>query len=373
MTALRCTRAWQAEAVEDGRLAHADVASFERHATTCSACAGELRALALLREVGVALPAQTSSDLERRRLRGELLRRANELALLAQRRRWPRITAAAGMACAAAAVLVALALPVAPTQRAPVVQPASAVPTFRITSSPGAEWQMLERSATLRLRARHGRLELGVDTLRAGQRFLVELPDGQVEVKGTRFSIDVADGRTREVRVHEGRVALRLRGHAPRMLRAGDAWSGEPAETPAAGATAPAGKATAAPVRAAAATAAAAPAREAVQRAPLPPAVESPQHAQTPPPPVGHPRRAGSGFGAAMSAFSAGDYGRAEPLFVAFERDHPGDPRVEDALFLRAVAHSRRGDLAASRAVAREYLERYPRGLRSVEAQRLAR
>ena len=132
MTALRCTRAWQAEAVEDGRLAPADAASFERHATTCSACGGELRALALLREAGVALPAQTSSELERRRLRVELLRRANELALRAQRPRWPRIAVAGGMAFAAAAVLVALALPAATTQRAPAVQPALAVPTFRI-------------------------------------------------------------------------------------------------------------------------------------------------------------------------------------------------------------------------------------------------
>jgi outer membrane protein assembly factor BamD (BamD/ComL family) len=73
-----------------------------------------------------------------------------------------------------------------------------------------------------------------------------------------------------------------------------------------------------------------------------------------------------------MSAFSAGDYGRAEQLFVSFEQQHAADARVEDTLFLRALARSRRGDADGSRAIARDYLRRYPNGLRRQEAQRLA-
>jgi TolA-binding protein len=74
-----------------------------------------------------------------------------------------------------------------------------------------------------------------------------------------------------------------------------------------------------------------------------------------------------------MSAFGAGDFGKAERLFAAFERAHPADARVEDATFLRAGARARRGDAAAAQAIARDYLHRYPNGLRRAEAERLVR
>jgi outer membrane protein assembly factor BamD (BamD/ComL family) len=74
-----------------------------------------------------------------------------------------------------------------------------------------------------------------------------------------------------------------------------------------------------------------------------------------------------------MAAFGAGDYGRAEALFRAFERENPGDARVEDTTFLRAVARNRRGDEAGARAAARDYLRRYPAGFRRLEAERLLR
>jgi TolA-binding protein len=72
-----------------------------------------------------------------------------------------------------------------------------------------------------------------------------------------------------------------------------------------------------------------------------------------------------------MAAFDAGDYGRAEGAFLGFERRHSGDARCEDATFLRAVARARRGDAAGASAIARQYLERYPRGLRAHEAKQL--
>jgi TolA-binding protein len=78
-------------------------------------------------------------------------------------------------------------------------------------------------------------------------------------------------------------------------------------------------------------------------------------------------------FARAMAAFSAGDYGQAERLFQDFERRHPDDARQEDSTFLRAVARARRGDAEGARATARQYLERYPNGLRAPEAEQLAR
>lgn len=73
-----------------------------------------------------------------------------------------------------------------------------------------------------------------------------------------------------------------------------------------------------------------------------------------------------------MAAFGAGDYGQAERLFQDFERHHPKDARREDSTFLRAVARARRGDAEGARAMARQYLDRYPNGLRAPEAERLA-
>jgi TolA-binding protein len=77
-------------------------------------------------------------------------------------------------------------------------------------------------------------------------------------------------------------------------------------------------------------------------------------------------------FARAMAAFGAGDYGQAERLFQCFERSHPQDARQEDSTFLRAVARARRGDAEGARATARQYLERYPNGLRAPEAERMA-
>ena len=51
-----CAQAWQAEAVEDGRLSGAERESFERHAATCADCRRERLVLAELRAAGERLP-----------------------------------------------------------------------------------------------------------------------------------------------------------------------------------------------------------------------------------------------------------------------------------------------------------------------------
>ena len=81
---------------------------------------------------------------------------------------------------------------------------------------------------------------------------------------------------------------------------------------------------------------------------------------------------AGLRFAEAVTAFSAGDYGRADSLFGAFARDFPSDSRAEDATFLRADARARRGDKMGAAAGARAYIHAYPNGLRRPEAERLA-
>jgi TolA-binding protein len=355
-----CEHSWQAEAARDGRFSGFDRASFERHAATCAVCTREMRALAELETAFRSLPAQASSPLERRRARIELLRRANALAVH-EPPRWSRrrLTVSALVATAAAALALAVFVLLRPA-RFHELHESIAAPTYRLKASEGADFALADRGATLRIDARHGRFELEVDRLKEGQRFLLTLPDGELEVQGTRFMVDLDRARTRSVQVTEGRVALRLRNHGPIVLSAGDRWPPIAARTPLAEPPLRAGP----EPRAAGPASAPKPTAIVAHRATVASASSEPGAAPVP--------TAGSDFAAAMAAFSAGDFARAETLFTAFEARHPRDARIEDSMFLRSVARSRRGDTGGAQALARDYLRRYPKGLRRLEAERLA-
>jgi TolA-binding protein len=81
----------------------------------------------------------------------------------------------------------------------------------------------------------------------------------------------------------------------------------------------------------------------------------------------------GGRFADAMALFRAGRFAEADVAFAAFESAAPGDPRAEDAAWLRAVAKSRAGDAAGASKQAQRYLDRYPQGLRRSEAETLAK
>ncbi len=370
-----CAQAWQAEAVEDGRLSGAERESFERHAATCADCRRERRALAELRAAAGRLPLSEPAPLERRRQRQLLLRRARELGQRSDEafRRWPALALAL---LAASVGLFALSRSV-DAPRPPVATVAAPAPTYRLSATPSTRWRILESGAALRLRLDIGDVELQVDKLSAGQRFVLELPDGEVEVVGTRFRAVASALGTEQVRVSEGRVALRLAQRAALSLAAGESWERAPEEktkekegrgvipaAPDAGVRAPSPAATAATGRASG-VARARPSKHSAGSQPRPSSSAAADFE------AGQRAGAGADFAQAMAAFDAGDYGQAEGAFLGFERRHPGDARCEDATFLRAVALARRGDAAGASTIAREYLERYPSGLRVHEARQL--
>lgn len=371
-----CPRAPQAEALEDGRLSSAERASFERHAASCAECASELRALVRLRQGAEWLPATAPTPLEHRRQRQALLRRASELRQRGPVQSRRRTFALALSGALVAAVCIGFAL--GAWRSGSEASVALAAPTYRLDASPGASWQTIEAGAALRLRLGSGRFTLEVDKLTAVQRFVLELPDGELEVIGTQFGVRVEPEGTRRVEVTEGRVALRLRGALPISLGAGESWTAEreaaraadPRSVPADPRSVPAAEPTSTP---APAPAAAAPSERSLARARQ---AALPETKRALEPPSGEQaataRTHNDDFARAMAAFGAGDYGQAERLFQDFERRHPEDARQEDSTFLRAVARARRGDAAGARATAREYLERYPNGLRAPEAERLA-
>lgn len=368
-----CSRTWQAEVIEDGRLSGPDRASFERHVEVCAICTREVCSLARIRSAAAELPVLESAPLERRRLRNELLRRANEVTQRAPRPHasWARVVAwgAAFAAAIVVAVLVARSsarIPAGPGANEatlPVTIAAVDVPTFQITPSERSAWRTVERGPTVRLAVERGAFEFDVDTLRAGQRFLVSLPDGELEVQGTRFMVHVSEAATLRVAVTEGRVALRLAGRGEMVLVAGDAWpvvSTEPTRAGARDEHQEIGRAPAV-------------SRSGARPRSGPEAPTASSASAAGAPRSSSKESAGAAFAAAMAAFSIGDFGRAERLFLVFEQQHPRDARAEDAAFLRAITRSKRGDDAGARALARDYLDRYPAGLRRLEAERLTR
>lgn len=361
MSAPACPRSWQAEAAEDLRLSEADRSSFERHVVTCGDCQRAVRELELMRGLAT-LRDHEPSELEHRRGRNHLLRRANALTL---GERAPRRSRAWVVALGFALVAMALLVLLRPRSGADVALPrGGSAPSYEMVTSAGAEWSTLERGATQRLALRRGRFELSVRHLAPGQRFLLALPDGELEVRGTRFVVEVDGARTLAVDVQEGRVALRVRERASGLLLLGAGERFAATKTPVASASASA-EAPPAPAAVPLPSPPPAPVSSGSARPQAAPSVDAPSETR----PDG---ASGADFASAMSAFSAGNYGEAERRFLAFVARHPSDPRAEDATFLSAVSSARRGDDAGARAHARRYLQRYPNGLRRLEATRLA-
>lgn len=74
-----------------------------------------------------------------------------------------------------------------------------------------------------RIQVAQGRVELVVAPLGAQDRFRVIAPDAEIEVVGTRFTVEVRDGHLIRVEVAEGEVELR-RGATTRRIAAGELW-----------------------------------------------------------------------------------------------------------------------------------------------------
>jgi TolA-binding protein len=201
-----------------------------------------------------------------------------------------------------------------------------------------------------------GSLSIHVQKLEPAQSFVLELPDGQLEVRGTRFRVEADKAHTKSVSVSEGVVVLGVRGDGARVLRAGQSWARSDRE------------------------------QEAVERpAAISPTTAPSASAQPKPSPGARDgfvapaasssadREPGRAFSLAMEAFDAGNNGLAEQRLRAFLRKYPGDSRSEDATFLCAVARARQGDRTGAARWAQRYLVAYPNGLRRREAEGMVR
>jgi hypothetical protein len=367
----RCTRMWEATAVEDGRLVGADRRSFERHVETCRVCADEVQALSCLRQTMQAVQPSALTELDLRRMRHGLLRQAH--ARRARRevpgRRSLLMVLMAIVAIAVVATTLRRAHP--PSLLPPPVLVQSEAerssPFFDFVNVAGAIVTSRTEPARTGAVLSDGIAAFHVEHVRTGHRFLLALPDGEIEVRGTRFTVSVQHAQTQSVEVSEGIVALRLQGQPERLLGAGERWALPVSNEAVAKETSEASPRKALPNALAAA-------RRSQKPAPSTPTGDARSDA-----PSTDDRRAAEAdraaksqrFAAAVESFRQMHYASADALLQAFVRDYRLDPRCEDASFLRAVAHSRMGDAAGAADLARAYLANFPHGLRRLEASGL--
>jgi TolA-binding protein len=368
MSARRCPRVWEVEAVLDGCLSQADATSLERHLETCQECRAERRALVQLEALGSRMPSATNTPLRRRALHQSLLRRANGLSGGPTAKSWAVTRLGLALSAAVALLLAGVGSRWVP-RSAPVAT--AAEPSFEVSSAPSTRWRIVEHGSAMRLACEAGSLSVAVHKLRPGQRFNISLPDGELEVRGTRFVIEVSEHHTQRLTVTEGRVALRLQNRPELLVSAGQRWTAAPEPD----AIAPVVSPPPAESAASASPPLAVPARGNPAVAKVTPAASDRATVRAVSHPASDPAAVDSAvtdYTEAMAAFSRSDFGTAEQLFSKFELLYPQSSHREDVLFLRALCRSRRGDVAGARALAREYMRQYPGGFRAPDASRLA-
>ena len=264
----------------------------------------------------------------------------------------------------------------------------------RITSAEGTELVLeagssltvVEVGATRRFALLRGAVRAQVHELRAGDRFLIDTADTEVEVHGTRFRVETgvktgglceaaasasragrsAPPRTvaTRVSVQTGIVAVRSGGREDRLL-AGDAW---PTPAPCTSSASPPSRRSSGADRS---RPIAAHARPAVASA----AASAPA-ASVPAPPPTHAASSELAaqndlFSAAVAARRSGRTGRALGLYQQLVDRYPDSSLVESALAARMRVLAERGDGPGAQAAAVVYLARFPDGFARAEARAL--
>lgn len=322
-----CERSWEVDAMREGRLTAADAESFERHMRTCATCRSQFVEDEKLRALGQRLEPARADEVSVRRMRANVLRAANAPGA-ATRGRW--LLVAAAMMVFAVAVLWVEVRP----RAASVSAPAAA---FVGSVTGDGRYTQARFGTEERVTLQDGSVAIHVHHLGPNERFVVELPDGELEVRGTTFEVTVSGGATRHASVSEGRVALRLEGLPAMLLAAGDAWSR------------PAAAAAASSVASAAAATSAAPAASAVA-----------SHARV--------DASANAYEDAVRVYRRGEFEQAAVRFRAFATDNPGAPEAEDAAYLAALSLARAGHTDAAGAEAQAFLRRFPGSFHEKEA-----
>jgi ferric-dicitrate binding protein FerR (iron transport regulator) len=235
----------------------------------------------------------------------------------------------------------------------------------RVEVEPRGEYTVTDDGRVQTVKVEGGAVTARVSKLSSGQRFLVQTPDAEVEVRGTVFRVardkDSVCGSVTRVHVTEGRVAVRAH-ETERVLGPGDDWASPcvAKEGPAQPAESAPAKPPPPPVRQVASSA-------------TPPAKASPSALAEPSPaaPVDSELAAQNAlYRDAMRAKARGDAGGAVRALETMLVRYPNTPLREAALAQRMKLLS---DSDRPRAVkaASEYLREYPNGFAEADARAL--
>jgi hypothetical protein len=313
------------EAAHDGRLDGPALAAFRQHRTLCPECEHAQRELESLRE-RLQAESPLADEVTMRRLRQLMLERVdhalNEQAPRAAR--WRRLSAALVLAAVGGGLGAHYApLGAARTGELAVVRAADA----------DTKWARRRTGDTEEVRLSDGVLSLLVRRRPGDPRVIVRVPDGEIEDQGTAFRVKVVAGRTAEISVSEGWVVFRRHSQAEVRLPAGSTWTPHP-EAPH-------------------------PSHDDVRVGSgesSPPAV--PVTTPAAPAPKVRPRpRSGSAPAKAQTAAPV----QSDSL----------DLEDEDEAYLQLLRLVRRGHDSEARLAAARYLDKFPRGFRRVEVERL--
>jgi FecR protein len=203
-----------------------DTALME-HAKDCEVCASELAVLKKRREFRDAFPVLSSIADESKRPATEVRAQSNGSSRLASRRHLFIMIAA--VVAIFGFIMRSRERTIVPEQDA---TPLTGPPRFRISNLENAVFESKVQGATVQSSMTQGVAAFHVERLGPQQRFHLTLPDGNVEVRGTRFVVTIEGGKTRGVDVAEGTVALRLHGRQEMILSAGQRWPGEASGRP---------------------------------------------------------------------------------------------------------------------------------------------
>ncbi len=318
-----CARAWEIEAVRDGRLSRDHRDTLGRHAETCAECRAQTIYLDGLGRALRGLDVPEPGDVALRRARQSVLSRVDaELAGRgATTARLGRTRGALPWLAAGAVLLVAvvsfLRIPTPPVATAPRT-------VLEAVDEGGAQWTQRSDGEIDRIDLKDGTLRLRVKKARGGNRLVVHVPDGEIEDVGTTFHVVVSDGRTERVAVDEGRVVLYLLNRAPITLSSGQTWDRPSDDVPI-------------PLLAASVR---------------PPPVATTSTPRSPP---------------------TSSQPRAPSLDPTATSRPPANAELEDAAYLHALQLLREGRDAEAKAAAREYLRAFPNGFRREEMGRFDR
>ena len=248
---------------------------------------------------------------------------------------------------------------------------------MELVVEPGGALRVVEAAATKRFTLMLGAVRIHVRRLRSGERFLIDTPEAEVEVHGTRFRVTRADAATGAasgaamgaatglgpsrcggaastvVSVSEGVVSVAGAGRVVRVSP-GETWSSSCPTPEAAPSTSPLASSTAGP-RASAESA-------------RPPWL----HRRHPPASTQTPSRLAAQndlFEDAARARRQGHPSQALELFERFAETYPDSSLLESALIQRMRLLATSGATGAAAQAATRYLDRFPDGFARTEAE----